>query len=89
MRPLPLSHLGSLSEAYARWEGTTFTGICEFHHGRATGIPSTNKLTKCIIAGTWAQYLAKKVKKVFPDLPLGDFEHNAKPSTRFTLAVQG
>lgn len=37
MRPLPLSHLEPLSEeeqveAYARWEGTTFTGICKFHH---------------------------------------------------------
>ncbi len=38
-------------------------------------------------AGVWAQYLAKKVKKVFPDLQLPDFEHNAKPSTRFNVAV--
>jgi hypothetical protein len=31
---------------------------------------------------------AKKVKKVFPDLELPDFEHNSKPSTRFTVAVE-
>ncbi|KAF4583642.1 iron/ascorbate-dependent oxidoreductase family protein [Pleurotus pulmonarius] len=39
------------------------------------------------VSGVWAQYLAKKVKKVFPDLQLPDFEHNAKPSTRFNVAV--
>ncbi|KAL0958681.1 hypothetical protein HGRIS_014013 [Hohenbuehelia grisea] len=39
------------------------------------------------VSGVWAQYLAKKVKKVFPDLDLPDFEHNSKPSTRFTVAV--
>ena len=37
MRPLPLSHLQPLSEeeqteASTRWEGTTFTGICEYCH---------------------------------------------------------
>ena len=37
MRPLPLSHLQPLSEeeqaeAYTRWEGTSFTGICESRH---------------------------------------------------------
>ncbi|KAJ8693337.1 hypothetical protein PTI98_008341 [Pleurotus ostreatus] len=39
------------------------------------------------VSGVWAQYHAKKVKKVFPDLQLPDFEHNAKPSTRFNVAV--
>lgn len=37
MRTLPLSHLQPLSEeeradAYTRWEGTTFTGICGYSH---------------------------------------------------------
>ncbi|QUC17483.1 uncharacterized protein UV8b_01724 [Ustilaginoidea virens] len=39
------------------------------------------------VRGTWAQYLARKVQKVFPDLGLPDFEPNAAPSTRFTRAV--
>ena len=33
---IPRSHLGPPSEewveVYPRWEGTTFTGICEFRH---------------------------------------------------------
>jgi hypothetical protein len=30
---LSLSHIGPLSEKQAEaWEGTTFTGICEFRH---------------------------------------------------------
>lgn len=40
------------------------------------------------VEGTWAQYLAKKVQKVFPDLDLPDFEPNAAPSTRFTRVVK-
>ena len=39
------------------------------------------------VKGTWAQYLARKVQKVFPDLDLPDFEPNAAPSTRFTRVV--
>ncbi|KIM26518.1 hypothetical protein M408DRAFT_330495 [Serendipita vermifera MAFF 305830] len=39
------------------------------------------------VSEVWAHYLAKKVKKVFSDLDLPDFEHNSKPSTRFTVAV--
>ncbi|PVF92536.1 Clavaminate synthase-like protein [Serendipita vermifera] len=34
-----------------------------------------------------AHYLAKKVKKVFLDLDMPDFEHNSKLSTRFTVEV--
>jgi hypothetical protein len=37
--------------------------------------------------GTWSQYLARKVQKVFPDLKLPDFEANTAPSTRFTMTV--
>ncbi|PTB35341.1 hypothetical protein M441DRAFT_62822 [Trichoderma asperellum CBS 433.97] len=40
------------------------------------------------VEGTWAQYLAKKVQKVFPDLNLPDFEPNKAPSTRFTRVVK-
>lgn len=40
------------------------------------------------VRGTWSQYLARKVQKVFPDLDLPDFEPNAAPSTRFTRAVE-
>ena len=40
------------------------------------------------VKGTWSQYLARKVQKVFPDLGLPDFEPNAAPSTRFTRAVE-
>jgi hypothetical protein len=83
---LPLEHLLPLTqqqqdEAKMRWENTTFTGVCKH-------------ILKCLrdflltqLAGIWAQYLAKKVKKVFPDLELPDFEHNSKPSTRFTVAI--
>ena len=39
------------------------------------------------VKGTWSQYLARKVQKVFPDLNLPDFEPNAAPSTRFTRVV--
>ncbi|KAJ7496849.1 2OG-Fe(II) oxygenase [Mycena latifolia] len=39
------------------------------------------------VEGQWWQYLAKKVKKVFPDLALPDFEANEAPSTRFTRSV--
>lgn len=39
------------------------------------------------VKGTWSQYLARKVQKVFPDLGLPDFEPNAAPSTRFTRVV--
>jgi len=39
------------------------------------------------VKGQWWQYLAKKVKKVFPELALPDFEANVAPSTRFTIAV--
>ncbi|KAJ7653822.1 hypothetical protein B0H17DRAFT_1214531 [Mycena rosella] len=38
------------------------------------------------VEGQWWQYLAK-VKKVFPDLALPDFDANEAPSTRFTRAV--
>lgn len=40
------------------------------------------------VQGTWSQYLARKVQKVFPDLDLPDFEANSAPSTRFTRVVQ-
>lgn len=40
------------------------------------------------VRGTWSQYLARKVQKVFPDLGLPDFEPNVAPSTRFTRAVE-
>ncbi|KAI1433263.1 hypothetical protein GGR50DRAFT_696264 [Xylaria sp. CBS 124048] len=40
------------------------------------------------VDGTWAQYLARKVQKVFPDLNLPDFEPNSAPSTRFTRVVE-
>jgi isopenicillin N synthase-like dioxygenase len=40
------------------------------------------------VKGTWSQYLARKVQKVFPDLSLPDFEPNAAPSTRFTRVVE-
>ncbi|ETW82141.1 hypothetical protein HETIRDRAFT_451742 [Heterobasidion irregulare TC 32-1] len=39
------------------------------------------------VEGEWWQYLAKKVKKVFPDLVLPDFDSNIAPSSRFTIAV--
>ncbi|KAJ7125189.1 hypothetical protein C8R44DRAFT_669312 [Mycena epipterygia] len=39
------------------------------------------------VEGQWWQYLAKKVKKVFPDLALPDFEANEAPSSRFTRPV--
>ncbi|KAH7083411.1 hypothetical protein BKA63DRAFT_549789 [Paraphoma chrysanthemicola] len=39
------------------------------------------------VSGTWSQYLARKVQKVFPDLRLPDFEPNAGPSTRFNMVV--
>ncbi|KAL0577376.1 hypothetical protein V5O48_004628 [Marasmius crinis-equi] len=39
------------------------------------------------VEGCWWQYLAKKVKKVFPDLNLPDFEANASISTRFNTVV--
>ncbi|KAF9876170.1 isopenicillin N synthase-like protein [Colletotrichum karsti] len=39
------------------------------------------------VKGTWSQYLARKVQKVFPDLELPDFEPNAAPSTRFRRVV--
>ncbi|KAG8836238.1 hypothetical protein FRC17_008974 [Serendipita sp. 399] len=45
------------------------------------------KTTFTGVSGVWAQYLAKKVKRIFPDLELPDFEHNSKPSTRFTVVV--
>ncbi|KAF9731992.1 hypothetical protein PMIN03_000056 [Paraphaeosphaeria minitans] len=40
------------------------------------------------VSGTWSQYLARKVQKIFPDLVLPDFEPNAAPSTRFTRVVK-
>ena len=40
------------------------------------------------VRGTWSQYLARKVQKVFPHLSLPDFEPNAAPSTRFTRTVE-
>jgi isopenicillin N synthase-like dioxygenase len=40
------------------------------------------------VRGTWSQYLARKVQKVFPDLDLPDFEPNAAPSTRFMKVVE-
>lgn len=39
------------------------------------------------VKGFWWQYLAKKVKKVFPDLALPDFEANQSVSTRFAIAI--
>ncbi|KAF7315078.1 2OG-Fe(II) oxygenase [Mycena indigotica] len=39
------------------------------------------------VEGQWWQYLAKKVKKVFPDLALPEFEANSAPSTRFTRPI--
>ncbi|KAL6862080.1 hypothetical protein J3F83DRAFT_221986 [Trichoderma novae-zelandiae] len=40
------------------------------------------------VEGTWAQYLARKVQKVFPDLDLPDFEPNSAPSTRFKRVIK-
>ncbi|KAI2629412.1 hypothetical protein GGS21DRAFT_492342 [Xylaria nigripes] len=40
------------------------------------------------VDGVWAQYLARKVQKVFPNLNLPDFEPNDAPSTRFTRVVE-
>jgi isopenicillin N synthase-like dioxygenase len=40
------------------------------------------------VTGTWSQYLARKVQKVFPTLHLPDFEPSAAPSTRFTRVVE-
>ncbi|KAI1819442.1 hypothetical protein F4861DRAFT_534461 [Xylaria intraflava] len=40
------------------------------------------------VDGTWSQYLARKVQKVFPDLNLPDFKPNSAPSTRFTRVVE-
>ncbi|KAI0146281.1 hypothetical protein GGR57DRAFT_506576 [Xylariaceae sp. FL1272] len=40
------------------------------------------------VRGTWSQYLARKVQKVFPHLKLPDFEPNTAPSTRFTRSVE-
>lgn len=45
------------------------------------------KTTFTGVSGEWWQYLAKKVKKVFPELALPDFEGNVKPSSRFAIAV--
>jgi len=72
-------------EAKERWANTIFTGVCEspFECLSCMKLIDTTRS-----AGVWAQYLAKKVKKVFPDLELPDFEHNSKPSTRFTVAVE-
>jgi hypothetical protein len=39
------------------------------------------------VKGTWSQYLARKVQRVFPDLGLPDFEPNAAASSRFTRVV--
>lgn len=86
---LPLDHLPPLTqqqeqEAKERWANTTFTGVCE---SLVRSSPGGSFDCFDWLAGVWAQYLAKKVKKVFPDLELPDFEHNSKPSTRFTVAV--
>ncbi|KAF1992959.1 Clavaminate synthase-like protein [Amniculicola lignicola CBS 123094] len=40
------------------------------------------------VQGSWSQYLARKVQRVFPNLGLPDFEPNAAPSTRFTRVVE-
>jgi isopenicillin N synthase-like dioxygenase len=40
------------------------------------------------VKGSWSQYLARKVQKVFPDQGLPDFKPNASPSTRFTRVVE-
>jgi hypothetical protein len=83
---LPLERLPPLTqqqeaEAKRRWKSTTFTGVCE-HISY-----SIRDFLLTLLAGVWASYLAKKVKKVFPDLALPDFEHNSKPSTRFTVEI--
>ena len=83
---LPLEHLPPLTqqqedEARVRWANTNFTGVCE----HISDCLREFLLTQ--LAGIWALYLAKKVKKVFPGLELPDFEHNSKPSTRFTVEV--
>ena len=64
---LPLEHLPPLTqqqedEATTRWANTTFTRVCE----RVSYCIGAFLLT--LLAGIWAQYLAKKVKKVFLDL---------------------
>jgi hypothetical protein len=45
------------------------------------------KTTFTAVSGEWWQYPAKKVKKVFLELALPDFEANVKPSSRFVIAV--
>ncbi|KAM7203471.1 hypothetical protein V8F20_004065 [Naviculisporaceae sp. PSN 640] len=40
------------------------------------------------VKGTWSQYLARKVQKIFPKLGLPDFEGNAAPSSRFTRVIE-
>ncbi|KAF9468448.1 hypothetical protein BDZ94DRAFT_1184148 [Collybia nuda] len=45
------------------------------------------KTTFTGVNGEWWQYLAKKVKKVFPELVLPDFEANVKSSSRFAIVV--
>ncbi|ESK88360.1 2og-fe oxygenase [Moniliophthora roreri MCA 2997] len=39
------------------------------------------------VEGRWWQYLAKKVRKVFPDLNLPDFDANTSVSSRFNMPV--
>ena len=46
-----------------------------------------NNTTFTKLDGVWAQYLAKKVQKVFPNLALPDFDGNKAASTRFSIAV--
>lgn len=79
VRPFPLSHLPPLSEAQQaeareRWKkNSTFAA--------EPLAPDCEYL--------WAQYLAKKVQKVFPDLNLEDptFLGNSRESTRHVIGV--
>jgi hypothetical protein len=46
-----------------------------------------DKTTFREVKGQWWQYLGKKVKQVFPDLVLPEFDSNATPSTRFSISI--
>jgi isopenicillin N synthase-like dioxygenase len=71
IREFPLGHLDPLSAEQL-----------EQAHERWEKNTTFAKLT-----GIWAQYLAKKVEKVFKDLPSSDFEGNKAASTRFAIVV--
>ena len=71
IQAFPLDHLDSLSPEQAARA-----------HDRWEQNTTFTKLT-----GEWWQYLAKKVQKVFRDVPLPDFEGNKAASTRFSIVV--